>query len=69
MSRFESTLGGNGVGVLYPAVLHNGGQIYQQKFEDAVGNEGIERLVGVQTGTNNAHERRAGWKFWRRADI
>lgn len=66
---FETTLGGDGVGVLYPAVLQNGEEIDQQKFEDAVGNEGIERLVGVQAGTNNAHERRAGWKFWRRAEI
>ncbi|KAJ5190030.1 hypothetical protein N7491_007929 [Penicillium cf. griseofulvum] len=66
---FETTLGGDGVGVLYPAVLQDGEEIDQQKFEDAVGNEGIVRLVGVQAGTNNAHERRGGWKFWKRARI
>lgn len=70
--RFKTTLGGDGVGVLYPAVLRNGSdeeggeEIDQLKFENAVGNEGIERLVGVYNG-NNAQERREGWKFWRRA--
>jgi mevalonate kinase len=67
--RYETTLGGDGVGVLWPAVLRNGNdeeggeEIDQQKFESAVGNEGIERLVGVG---GNA-DRREGWKFWKRA--
>jgi mevalonate kinase len=65
----KTTLGGDGVGVLYPAVLQDDEEIDQQKFEDAVGNEGIVRLVGVQDGTNNAHERRRGWKFWKRVRI
>ncbi|KAL1965942.1 hypothetical protein VTN77DRAFT_5075 [Rasamsonia byssochlamydoides] len=66
--RYETTLGGDGVGVLWPAVLRNGTdeeggeEIDQQKFENAVGNDGIERLVGV-----GVHEKRDGWKFWKRA--
>ncbi|KAJ5610480.1 hypothetical protein N7510_007199 [Penicillium lagena] len=66
--KYETVLGGDGVGVLWPAVLRNGSdeeggeEIDQQKFENAVGPEGIERLVGV-----GMHERREGWKFWKRA--
>ncbi|CAI7677126.1 unnamed protein product [Penicillium pancosmium] len=69
-AKYESTLGGDGVGVLYPAVLRNGSdeeggeEIDQQKFENAEGPEGIERLVGVGA---SAQERREGWKFWKRA--
>ncbi|CRG88010.1 hypothetical protein PISL3812_05034 [Talaromyces islandicus] len=72
--RFETTLGGDGVGVLYPAVLRNGHtdeeggeEIDQQKFENAVGNDGIEQLVGVGGGGGGAHnvKKREGWKFWR----
>lgn len=65
---YETLLGGDGVGVLYPAVLRNdseeenGEEIDQQKFENAVGNDGIERLVGV-----GVEEKREGWKFWKRA--
>ncbi|EEQ88585.2 Mevalonate kinase [Blastomyces dermatitidis] len=65
--RYETTLGGHGIGVLWPAVLKNGTdeeggeEIDQQKFENAVGNAGIERLVGV-----GGYERREGWKFWKR---
>lgn len=67
-NKYESTLGGNGVGVLWPAVLRNGSdeeggeEIDQQKFENAEGAAGIERLVGV-----GYEERREGWKFWKRA--
>ncbi|KAJ5895253.1 hypothetical protein N7495_006944 [Penicillium taxi] len=67
-NRYESTLGGDGVGVLYPAVLRNGSdeeggeEIDQQKFEQANGHAGIERLVGV--GNSDTRE---GWKFWKRA--
>lgn len=66
--KYETTLGGDGVGVLWPAVLRNGTdeeggeEIDQHKFENAEGAEGIERLVGV-----GVHERREGWKFWKRA--
>lgn len=66
--RYETTLGGDGIGILYPAVLRNGTdeeggeEINQHKFENAVGAEGIERLVGV-----GVQERRGGWKFWKRA--
>jgi mevalonate kinase len=64
--RFETSLGGDGVGVLWPAVLKNGNgeeageDIDQEKFLKARGREGIESLVGVGAG-----ERREGWKFWK----
>lgn len=69
-SKYQTTLGGDGIGVLYPAVLRNGSdddeeggeEIDQQKFENAEGHAGIERLVGV-----GFHEKREGWKFWKRA--
>ena len=67
--RFETTLGGDGVGVLWPAVLRNGSdeeggeEIDQEKFLNADGREGVERLVGV-----GVDERREGWKFWRTAN-
>ncbi|KAF2098623.1 mevalonate kinase [Rhizodiscina lignyota] len=78
--KFETTLAGDGVGVLWPAVLHNasgeegGEEIDQEKFLKAVGNDGIEKLVGVNAksatsnmnGLSNGHtESREGWKFWR----
>jgi mevalonate kinase len=67
--RFETTLGGDGVGVLWPAVLKNGTEedsqggmeIDTEKFLNADGNDGIERLVGVIGGGGE----REGWKFWR----
>ncbi len=64
--RFETTLGGDGVGVLWPAVLRNGSdeeggeEIDQEKFLKAEGRDGVERLVGV-----GVHEKREGWNFWR----
>ncbi|KAF2280922.1 mevalonate kinase [Westerdykella ornata] len=71
--KFETTLAGDGVGVLWPAVLHNGNdeeggeEIDQEKFLMAEGNEGIERLVGVQSARfkGRVKEVREGWKFWR----
>lgn len=72
---FETTLAGDGVGVLWPAVLHNasgeegGEEIDEEKFLKAIGNEGIERLVGVtpldHKTSNGFGESREGWKFWR----
>lgn len=70
--KFETTLAGDGVGVLWPAVLHNGNEeeggeeIDQEKFLNAEGVTGIERLVGV-VSTRRKHDRevREGWKFWR----
>lgn len=65
--RFETTLGGDGVGVLWPAVLRDEGEeeggveIDQQKFLEAEGEAGVESLVGVGGG----REKREGWKFWR----
>ncbi|KAL2197427.1 mevalonate kinase like protein [Corynascus similis CBS 632.67] len=67
--KFETTLGGDGVGVLWPAVLKNGMdedeeggmEIDLEKFLSAEGNEGVERLVGVHGGAGE----REGWKFWR----
>ncbi|KIW12330.1 mevalonate kinase [Exophiala spinifera] len=63
--EYTTTLGGSGVGILYPAVLHNGSEeeggdeIDQVKFLNAQGEEGIEKLVGV-----GGLERRPEWKFW-----
>lgn len=62
---YKTILGAHGVGVLWPAVFHDGvggklgEEIDQEKFENAVGPEGIEQLVGV-----GAQENRQGWKFW-----
>ncbi|RDI87387.1 hypothetical protein Vi05172_g2647 [Venturia inaequalis] len=73
--KFETTLAGDGVGVLWPAVLQNasgeegGEEIDQEKFLNAVGNEGIEALVGVTAGDDllvgSEDAIREGWKFWR----
>ena len=68
--KFETTLGGDGVGVLWPAVLHNGSdeqggeEIDQEKFMAVEGREGVERLVGV-LGNGAGGAVREGWKFWR----
>ncbi|KAF3770904.1 putative Erg12 [Cryphonectria parasitica EP155] len=67
--KFETTLGGDGVGVLYPAVIKNGldedeeggMEIDLERFLDAEDNEAVERLVGVHGGGGE----REGWKFWR----
>ena len=65
--RFETTLGGDGVGVLWPAVLRDEGEeeggveIDQQKFLEAEGEAGVESLVGV----GGVREKREGWKFWK----
>ncbi|KAI5461640.1 mevalonate kinase [Mariannaea sp. PMI_226] len=68
-ARFETTLGGDGVGVLWPAVLKNGTEeddqggmeIDLEKFLNADNNDGLEQLVGVH-GDGGERE---GWKFWR----
>jgi mevalonate kinase len=69
--RFETTLGCDGVGVLWPAVLKNGQEddeggeeIDQEKFLMADGIKGVEELVGVQGETGD----REAWKFWRVED-
>jgi mevalonate kinase len=67
--RFTVTLAGDGVGVLWPAVLQNGNgeaggeEIDQAKFLQAQGNAGIEQLVGVREIEGELV--RQGWKFWR----
>ncbi|KAK2592207.1 Mevalonate kinase [Conoideocrella luteorostrata] len=68
--KYETVLGADGVGVLWPAVFRNvldgdnGEEIDQGKFENADGAHGIEQLVGV-----GIREDRQGWRFWtRRAD-
>jgi mevalonate kinase len=70
--KFETTLAGDGVGVLWPAVLQNGSgeeggeNIDQEKFLNVKGNAGIERLVGVDVTKNQEEgDVREGWKFWR----
>lgn len=68
---FETTLAGDGVGVLWPAVIQNGSgeeggeEIDQEKFLQVLGNEGIESLVGVQAAGQHSDGEREGWKFWR----
>ncbi|KAI9809839.1 MAG: hypothetical protein M1825_000272 [Sarcosagium campestre] len=63
---YETILGGDGVGVLWPAILNNGTsekggeEIDQEKFLRAVGHSGVEQLVGV-----GEIVKREGWKFWR----
>ncbi|KAL8812715.1 MAG: hypothetical protein Q9200_000825 [Gallowayella weberi] len=65
--KYEMTLGGAGVGVLLPAVLHDGSEgeggeeIDQESFLNANGIEGVEKLVGVGV---DADEKAEGWKFW-----
>ena len=67
--KFETTLGGGGIGVLWPAVLKNGTaedeeggmEIDVEKFLNADGIEGVERLVGVHGDSGE----REGWKFWK----
>ena len=67
--RFETTLGGDGVGVLFPAVLRQEGgeeggeEIDQEKFLEAEGEDGVERLVGA-----GGRAKKEGWKFWRIAE-
>ena len=68
---FETTLGCDGVGVLWPAILKNGhdddyggDEIDQDKFLNANGIEGVEELVGVQ-GDNDDRD---AWKFWQVED-
>ncbi|KAF2142104.1 uncharacterized protein K452DRAFT_26650 [Aplosporella prunicola CBS 121167] len=72
--KFETTLAGDGVGVLWPAVLQNasgeegGEEIDQEKFLRAEGNGGIERLVGVSAALPEGQGDggvREGWRFWR----
>lgn len=63
--QYRTTLGGDGVGVLYPAVLHNGSdefggeEITQAKFLAAADSDDIEKLCGV-----GGMEKRPEWKFW-----
>lgn len=67
--EYKTTLGGDGVGILYPAVLKNGSEekggeeINLQKFLNAQGADDIERLAGV-----GIREKRPEWKFWRLSD-
>lgn len=64
--EYKTTLGGDGVGILYPAVLNNGSdekggeEINMYKFLNAPTAEDIEKLAGVGT-----REKRPEWKFWR----
>lgn len=55
--RYETTLGGDGVGVLYPAII-NDEEIHEDMFLTTEGREGIEALVG---GANDP----TAWKYWR----
>ncbi|PUU72577.1 GHMP kinase [Tuber borchii] len=60
--KYQTTLGGDGVGVLWPAVV--GGsetEINQEMFLGAEGVEGVEALVGVGAIGKGIK----GWRFWR----
>jgi mevalonate kinase len=63
--QYKTTLGGDGVGILYPAVLRNGStekggeEIDQHKFLMAEDEEALETLVGV-----GIREKRSEWKFF-----
>lgn len=63
--EYKTTLGGDGVGILYPAILKNGSdekggeEINYQKFLKAENADDIERLAGV-----GHREKRPEWKFW-----
>ncbi|KAK1064707.1 Mevalonate kinase, partial [Friedmanniomyces endolithicus] len=56
-AKYETTVGGDGVGVLSPALI-SGEEIDQEIFLGAEGREGVEELVG---GGRN----RDAWKYWR----
>lgn len=55
--RYETTLGGDGVGVLYPAII-NDEEIHEDMFLTAEGREGVEELVSGRNDPN-------AWKYWR----
>jgi len=62
--KYETTLGGAGVGVLWPAVTHSSElghpvEISQEMFLTAKGVEGVESLVGVDS------DGKRKWRFWR----
>lgn len=66
-AKFETTLGCDGVGVLWPAMIKNGvnddagyDEIDEFKFLSADGIEGVENLVGVHGDGGD----RDAWKFW-----
>jgi len=61
---YEATLGGDGVGVLWPAAVGKGEdrwEVTKEAFLQAEGSEGLEALVGVKTVGSG----RNGWGFWR----
>lgn len=55
--KYEATLGGDGAGICYPAVIQ-GKEIDQETFLSAQGRDGIEALVG-------GGDDQQGWKYWR----
>lgn len=55
--KYATTLGGDGVGVLYPAVI-NGEEIDQDMLLEAEGSHGIHELVDDENDPG-------AWKYWR----
>ncbi|EME39713.1 hypothetical protein DOTSEDRAFT_75380 [Dothistroma septosporum NZE10] len=55
--KYQTTLGGDGVGILYPAVILDE-EIDQDMFLTAADREAVENLVGD-------HNDRDAWKYWR----
>lgn len=60
--KYETTLGGPGVGVLWPALVKENAldaMVTQEMFLGAEGVKGVEQLVGVNETSG------AKWNFWR----
>ena len=55
--KYQTTLGGDGVGLLYPAVI-NDKEIDQERFLTADGRSGVEELINGRTDPD-------AWKYWR----
>lgn len=63
--RYDATIGGDGVGVLWPAVVTRPTgeeEISLEVFLSAKGVDGVEELVGIKSiGKTNS------WRFWQEA--
>lgn len=67
-SRYQTIVGGEGVGVVWPALMENGNEdesggreIDEERFLNAEKPDGVEELVGIHGLGGN----KLAWKFWR----